>query len=358
MEAKATTIYQHLISDRTHFHTLPQPLPLESGEHLFEVRVAYRTWGRLNANRDNAIVICHALTGNADADTWWEPLFGEGRTFDPDSHFIICSNVLGSCYGTTGATDIDPLTGKPYAATFPQITVRDMVRVQAQLLEFLGVESIESVIGGSLGGMQVLEWGVMYPDRVRSLAVIAASGRHSAWCIGLSEAQRQAIYTDPHWCDGLYTRDRSPRQGLATARMMAMSTYRSHQSFALRFERSPAQPNNLEIVNYLHYHGDKFIDRFDANTYIRLTQAMDSHDLGWQRGAYTAVLEKISIPALIVAIDSDILYPPSEQQELANFMPRAEFQWLRSHHGHDAFLIDMEQLNDLILRSEIRSKLI
>ncbi|MFQ4136929.1 homoserine O-acetyltransferase [Nodosilinea sp. PGN35] len=392
--------YLHLVSPHTQIYHLPAPLELELGGILPQVQVAYRTWGELNRQGDNAVLVCHALTGTADVDDWWAPLLGPGRSLDPSQDFIVCSNILGSCYGTTGPTSLNPETGRPYGANFPAITVRDMVHVQAKLLGGLGIKSLRLVIGGSLGGMQVLEWGVQYPDRVESLAVIAASGRHSPWCIGLSEAQRQAIYTDPRWQGGHYSPDDPPAQGLAVARMIAMSTYRSWASFHQRFGRNlqssnvspvgqthgstphptthppihppPPTPHSplptpYAITHYLHRHGQKLVDRFDANTYITLTHAMDSHEVGGDSGTdtrsesvperfanrpnadphqrYPSTLQSIPHPALVVAIDSDILYPPAEQQELADLIPQAELVWLRSPHGHDAFLIDMDTLN-------------
>jgi homoserine O-acetyltransferase len=337
--------YQQFISPDTQFYRLSQPFLLESGEVLPGVQVAYRTWGSLNAARDNAILVCHAFTGWADLENWWKPFLEVGQSLDPNQDLIICSNILGSCYGTTGPTSINPATGKPYGANFPQITVRDMVCLQAQLITHLEIESLKLVIGGSLGGMQVLEWAVAYPERVRSLAVIAASGRHSAWCIGLSEAQRQAIYADPHWQAGNYAPDRQPTQGLAVARMIAMTTYRSWDSFTHRFGRQAATGSDqFAIASYLQYQGQKLI----ANTYITLSHAMDRHDLTRPGRTYEAVLQSIWQPTLIVSIPSDILYPPVEQQELARLIPHATFAWLDSPHGHDAFLMDMDALNQIV----------
>jgi homoserine O-acetyltransferase len=343
--------YQDIISPETQFYHLNEPFQLESGEILLGVQVAYRTWGKPNAKHDNGILVCHAFTGWADLDGWWEPLLGAGRALDPERDWIICSNILGSCYGTTGPTSIDPATGKPYAAHFPTITIRDMVHLQARLVETLGIESLQMVIGGSLGGMQVLEWAVMYPDRVRAIAPLAAPGRHSAWCIGLSEAQRQAIYADPNWQGGFYPPDQQPVHGLAAARMMAMTTYRSWTSFAQRFGRNyQSDAAQFAITSYLNYQGQKLVERFDANTYITLTLAMDRHDLTRPDRPYETVLQNIPHPTLIVAITSDILYPAIEQQELARLIPHAELQWLDSPHGHDAFLMDMEALNQMVLQ--------
>ncbi|MBD1911119.1 MULTISPECIES: homoserine O-acetyltransferase [unclassified Leptolyngbya] len=346
-------IYRHLLSPETQVHTIAEPVLLESGVSLPQVEVAYRTWGKLNASGDNAVLVCHALTGGADVDQWWAPLLGPGCCLDPEQDFVICSNILGSCYGTTGPTSIAPNTGQSYGPTFPAITVRDMVQVQARLIQGLGVRSLRMVIGGSLGGMQVLEWALLYPEMVQSLVPIATSGRHSAWCIGLSEAQRQAIYTDPNWQGGYYERDRPPAKGLAVARMMAMSMYRSWASFEDRFSRQLAQDVAEEpfaVIRYLHHHGDKLVNRFDANTYVTLTQAMDRHDVGRDRGDYAAVLNCIHQPTLVVAIDSDVLYPPMEQQELATYIPNAELVCISSRHGHDAFLIEMDVLNSHIMQ--------
>lgn len=343
--------YQSVISSKTRFYHHSQPFSLELGGVLPRVRVAYRTWGRLNSRGDNAILVCHALTGWADADDWWQPLFGVGRSLNPTTDFIVCSNVLGSCYGTTGPTSLNPSTNRTYGSEFPAITVRDMVRLQADLLDALSVKRLKLVIGGSLGGMQVLEWALLFPERVEAIAPIAVSGRHSAWCIGLSETQRQAIYADPNWRNGYYTPEQPPITGLAVARMIAMSSYRSWASFEERFGRQqqvehPSQP--YAIVSYLQHQGAKLVERFDANTYITLTHAMDTHDIARERGEYAGVLQQITQPALIVAIASDVLYPPVEQQELARFIPKSNFVNLLSIHGHDGFLIDMEALNDCI----------
>lgn len=340
--------YQEFISPQTKFFKLPQPFNLECGEVLFEVEVAYRTWGKLNLSADNAVLICHALTGGADADNWWEPLFGANKAFDPEVDFIVCSNVLGSCYGTTGPVSINPQTLRMYGASFPQITIRDMVNLQAILVQALGIQRIKLVIGGSLGGMQVLEWALLYPNLVEAMAPIAVSGRHSAWCIGLSEAQRQAIYADPNWLQGNYALDKQPSKGLAVARMMATSTYRSWSSFEHRFGRKQ-DLNEFAISSYLQYQSQKFIQRFDANTYITLTHAMDSHDIATGRGSFADTLSNVKTSTLIVAIDSDILYPLHEQQEIATLIPNSKFACLKSFHGHDAFLIDMSELDDLVV---------
>lgn len=328
---------------------IPGPFVLESGATLPALEVAYFTWGRLNAAGDNAVVVCHALTGSPDAADWWGPLFGPGRALDPQRDFIVCSNVLGGCYGTTGPASLRPDTGRRWGPTFPAITIRDLVGVQAALTAQLGIRRIRMAIGGSMGGMQALEWGALHPAQVDTVVAIATSGRHSAWCIGLSEAQRLAIQADPLWRGGHYDPDLPPAAGLGAARMMAMCTYRSHTSFELRFGRDRGDSGAFEIERYLRHQGDKLVERFDANAYLTLTRAMDTHDLGRGRGNYADALRALRLPVLVVSISTDVLYPHEEQQELAEFLPLAELAELRTPHGHDAFLIDIETIDRMIV---------
>jgi homoserine O-acetyltransferase len=324
--------------------SLDGPFELESGAVLASVRVAYRTWGRLTPAADNAVVVCHALTGSADADLWWGDLIGPGRALDPEQDFVICSNVLGSCYGTTGPTALAPRAGNRWGADFPAVTVRDMVELQRRLLDTLGVARIRLVIGGSLGGMQTLEW-LFLDERVEAAVVIAASARHSAWCIAQSESQRAAIAADPRWCGGRYDPNRPPEAGLSAARMMAMCSYRSPASFENRFGRAADGHDGFRVSSWLSYHGGELVARFDANSYVCLTHAMDSHDVGRGRGGIARSLGTVRVPTLVVSIDSDGLYPPAEQRELARLIPEAELHTLRSQHGHDGFLIETDQLD-------------
>jgi homoserine O-acetyltransferase len=330
---------------QTRFVNLFGPLWLESGVELPQVTVAYRTWGRLNVEGDNAVLVCHALTGSADVDQWWPGLLGSGRALDPARDFIVCSNVLGSCYGTSGPTSIDPLSGSRYGPRFPVITVRDMVQVQARLLDELGVAQLALVVGGSLGGMQALEWAALYPARVDSAAVISVGAQQSAWCIGLSEAQRHALYADARWQAGDYDPADPPAAGLAAARMMALCSYRHWGEFAARFAREPAAAGGFQVESYLRHQGEKFVRRFDANAYVTLTRAMDSYDLGRERGGLRQALAAIETPVLVVGSNSDLLYTPEEQEELAEHLPNAELAWLRSPHGHDAFLLESQALD-------------
>ncbi len=346
------------------------PLVLESGRALAPVTVAFETYGTLNPGGTNAVLICHALTGNAHAagysaagqEGWWNGLIGEGKAIDTGKYFVVCSNFLGGCSGTTGPASIDPATGQEYRTAFPLMTVRDMVAVQRRLCEHLGIREIVTVTGGSLGGMQVLEWAVMYPEMVRSIIPIATASRHSAWAIGLNEAARLAILNDPAWQGGRYREQ--PLHGLALARMIAMISYRSGKSFEQRFGRRISVRTNLppsadffgdphqlfDVQSYLHYQGKKLVDRFDAATYLYITVAMDTHDLSRGRGLLHDVLGSIRARTLCVGINSDILYPAAEQQELAQAIDGARYIELDSPHGHDAFLIEYDQLNDAVRR--------
>lgn len=340
----------HLSPDTRYFSV--GELPLESGQRLDEVTVAYRSWGNVANATHRAVLICHALTGSADVESWWPGLIGPDGAFDPARDYIVCSNILGGCYGTTGPVSRRPGSNRRYRADFPRISVRDMVHLQRRLLEHLGVQQLELVTGPSLGGMQALEWALLYPDRVRSIVPIGVGGKHSAWCIGMSEAQRAAIYADADWNGGYYSDDRPPRKGLAAARMMAVCSYRSWSSFQCRFGREECAEGEYQVQSYLRHQGQKINDRFDANSYVRLTQAMNDFDLSRGRGNYIDVLESIRQKALVVSVSSDILYPAHEQALLAKHLPDARYEILDSDYGHDGFLVQTGELSKLI--SEFR----
>jgi homoserine O-acetyltransferase/O-succinyltransferase len=332
-------------------------LALESGQVLDRVDVAYQTWGALNSTRDNAVVVFHSMSGDSNAASWWSSIIGPGKAICTDRYFVVCANLLGSCYGTSGPTSINPKTGQRYAADFPICTVRDQVRIQVQLLERLGVNRVECVIGGSLGGFLALEWSFIDPT-VRNVIAVTTSGRHSAWCIAWTEAQRQAIYTDPNWNGGHYDEANPPASGLAAARMMAMISYRNPSSFTSRFGRDVQEDDTFSVTSYLNHQGQKLVNRFDANSYVRLTQTSNSHDISRNRGSYLEVLRSIKQKVLVVGVDTDVLFPLQEQQELAEAIPNADLAVIESPHGHDAFLLEGERLNDIVkkwLRVEKKS---
>ena len=328
---------------------------LENGPTLREVPVTYQTWGTLNATGTNAVLVCHALTGDTDVEGWWGGLLGPGRALDPTEDFVVCLNVPGSPYGSVSPLTKNPETGARYGADFPAFTTRDTVRLHRCALEQMGVRRVACAVGGSMGGMHVLEWAFETTGDgrpfVRSLVPIAVGGRHTAWQIGWSEAQRQAISADPKWRDGQYPLDDPPDDGLATARTMAMVSYRSQPSFEGRFGRDVMDEQEgtpYAVESYLRHQGHKLADRFDANCYVDLTRQMDTHDIARGRGDYEAVLASIEQPSLVVGLDSDVLYPLPEQRELAESLPRATLEVLESPHGHDSFLIEVDALNNFV----------
>lgn len=358
---------QHIVTTQyARFFDASHPLAMDCGRLLSSVTVAYETYGELNANGDNAILVCHALTGSAHAAGyssddprsigWWDSFIGEGKPLDTKKYFVISSNFLGGCYGTTGSNSIDPSTGRRYGLTFPQMTVRDMVKVQKELVSSLGVKKLKTVIGGSLGGMQVLEWAVMYPELVGSIIPIATSAQHSPWAIGLNDLSRQAIMNDPEWREGDYYDFGQPEKGFSLARQIAMMSYRSEKEFAERFRRerllsgsggdgfSFDEKDIFQVESYLRHQGVKLVSRFDANTYLYIARTMDLHDVTVGRGSLKEVLGSISVPALCIGIDTDILYPASEQQQIAASIPNASYHQINSPFGHDAFLIEFDQM--------------
>ncbi|WP_235980232.1 homoserine O-acetyltransferase MetX [Rhabdothermincola sediminis] len=351
-----------------------RPFVLEGGGKLRGITVAYETWGQLDADASNAVLVCHALTGDSHAagpsghghptPGWWDDLIGAGRALDTDRLFVVCANVLGGCQGTTGPSSMDPATGRPYGSRFPVVSIRDMVRTQAALADHLGVDRWLAVVGGSMGGMQVLEWGVMYPDRVRSLVPIATCAAATAQQIAFSSVQRSTIALDPRWRGGDYydaAPGDGPHQGLAIARELAQITYRSDLVFDDRFGRNVLDPmddtftlwQRFDVEGYLDYHGAKLVRRFDANSYLVICKAMDLHDIGRGRGGVDAALRRVVAPTLTVSIDSDSLYFPYQQEQIrdalaANGTP-VEHAMVTSDHGHDAFLLETDQVGDALV---------
>jgi homoserine O-acetyltransferase len=352
---------------------LSGPLKLDSGASLAPVDIAYETYGTLNAQGSNAILICHALTGDQFVASdhpvtgkpgWWTRAVGEGKPIDPARHFIICANVLGSCLGSSGPASIDPATGVPYAMRFPVITIADMVRAQALLLDHLGVARLAAVVGGSMGGMQALLWPTLYPDRVRATVVIASTSRHSAQNIAFHEVGRQAIMADPRWRNGDYYADgEAPAAGLAVARMAAHITYLSEagltEKFGRKLQARPDSPDgaktfgfdaDFQVESYLRHQGISFVERFDANSYLYITRAMDYYDMGEDHGGSLAVaFAKTRARFCLISFDTDWLYPTAESRIIVHALHaagrEASFVELSSPFGHDAFLLEAPEMN-------------
>ena len=349
-----------------------RPFALDGGLTLRNVTVAYETWGTLNESASNAILVCHAWTGDSHAagasgqqdgasEGWWEGVIGPGRAIDTDRFFVVCSNVLGGCQGSTGPASPHPDDGRPYGSRFPVITIRDMVRAQAQLANHLGVRAWHSAVGGSMGGMQVLEWGIIYADRVRSIIPIATCGQASAQQIAWGAIGRRAVRLDPAWNGGNYydaAPGNGPWEGLSLARTVAQVTFRSDNVFTEKFGRELADEastragldmwQRFEVERYLDYHGEKLVRRFDTNSYLIIGKAMDLHDVGRGRGGLQSGLSRIRVPSLVIGISSDILYPAYQQRHLhesfAAAGQRSTYVEVESPHGHDAFLINLDQV--------------
>ena len=345
---------------------------LEGGGRLDEVTVAYETWGTLDATASNAVLVCHALTGDAHAvgpsgagqpvPGWWDDFVGPGKSIDTDQFFVVCVNVIGGCQGSTGPSSPHPEDGKPYGPRFPIVSIRDIVRTQALLADHLGIEQWLSVIGGSMGGMQALEWAVMYPERLASSILVATAASASPLQIGWSEVGRLAVVQDPKWNGGSYydaEPGEGPHEGLMLARRIAQIHYRSDLSLANRFGRSTVDRldqfnlwDRFQVESYLDYHGQKLARRFDANSYLVLNKAMDLHDVGRGRGGEATALSRVSVPTLVVSVDSDALYTPRQQIELRDHLHAGgvsvEYEVIHSDHGHDGFLIEDGALGPLM----------
>lgn len=372
-----------------HTFVYPKPFELESGEVLPRAELRYMTYGTLNEARDNVLVICHALTGNASLHSWWGDLLGPGQTFDTSRYFVVCANILGSCYGSTGPAspmvgsagsdrnagvdDDDSVSKEVYGVDFPDVSVQDTVRLQLHMLQDeLKIRSVKCVIGGSFGGMQAVEYAAQAGSIkspfavdddegravpfVRSVVPIACGARHTAWQIAISEVQRQAIYADPKWNQGNPSWDDLPWSGLSVARQIGMVSYRTAKGYDEKFGRELKEETNppygsdarWEVKGYLEYQGYKFLSRFDPVTYLKLTEQMDSHDVGRNRGGAKEALGSVHIPALVLGINSDVLYPIHEQDELASLFPNGELKVIKSNAGHDGFLLEQTQVADYI----------
>jgi homoserine O-acetyltransferase len=328
-----------------HFFTYRQTLKLESGQSLPSVDVVYHTCGTLNPNKSNVVWFCHALTANADVSDWWDSLVGEGKKYDPANHFIICANIIGSCYGSSGPLSINPETQKPYYSSFPPITIRDMVQVHIILRKHLGIEKINTLIGGSMGGYQVLEWALAEPTIFGKIVLVATSPQESAWGIAIHTAQRLAIETDPTWKDLSQT---AGAQGLKAARAIGMLTYRNYESFVRTQTDHEHKLDNYKASSYINYQGEKLVKRFNVFSYWLLTKAMDSHNISRNRGKIEDILRSIQIKTIIIGISSDHLCPVAEQKFMAEHIPNSKFIEIDSPYGHDGFLIEGKLIGDAI----------
>jgi homoserine O-acetyltransferase len=357
----------------TKYFTFAEPpgeMPLECGRTLGPITLAYETYGELNAARDNAVLIVHALSGDAHAagyhhprdkhPGWWDVMIGPGRAFDTRKYFVICSNILGGCQGSTGPSSVNPQTGRPYGISFPMVTIRDWVDAQKVLIDHLGIKQLLCVAGGSTGGMQVLQWVASYPEMVRLAIPIATTSKLSAQAIAFDAVGRQAIQSDPNWRDGEYYGKALPRRGLSIARMIGHITYLSdrsmHQKFGRKLQDKSAYSYNLltdfQVESYLCYKGDHFVNRFDANSYLYITKAMDYFDLTQTYGSLENAFAAAKAKFLVISFSSDWLFPTYQSREIVTALRRRRlpviFTEIETDHGHDAFLLEFEQLTSLI----------
>src|ERR1043165_2763824 len=344
-------------------------LSLDNGAKLAPVEVAYETYGTLNASKTNAILVLHAFSGDAHAagistetgkPGWWDNMIGPGKAFDTNRYFVICTNVLGGCRGTTGPASINPATGCPYGMSFPVITIGDMVRLQRMLIDWMEIPRLLAVSGGSMGGMQALEWAVSYPEMVQSAIPIATTTRHSAQQIAFNEVGRQAIMADPDWNAGNYYGKQPPARGLAVARMVGHITYMSDESMREKFGRRLRGKENFsfgfdvdfEVESYLRYRGSQFVSRFDANSYLYITKAMDYFDLTGGNGSIALALEPARARFLVISFSSDWLYPSYQSQEMVRALRSRNrdvaYVELPSNYGHDSFLVDVAEQTELV----------
>ncbi|TFV97722.1 homoserine O-acetyltransferase [Algoriphagus kandeliae] len=333
------------INMRTDIFHSKTPFVLESGQELPELELAYTTYGKLNSAQDNVIWVVHALTGDSRVGDWWNGMVGEDQFFDPADYFIICVNLPGSCYGSTNPLSSNPITGKNYYYDFPLLTTRDMANALESIRQSLGINQIHTLLGGSLGGQVALEWAYLLEDRLQNLVILASTAKSSPWVIGFNETQRMAIESDCTW--GEESAD-AGKKGLETARAIAMMSYRHPWDFAKKQESPSGTLDNFRSSSYLRYQGQKLANRFTAFSYWILSKAMDSHDLGRGRGGYQDALKKIKARTLAVGVDTDLLFLPEESMEIAKYIPKASYREIKATAGHDAFLIEFEQLRYIL----------
>ena len=367
MEAHALTTLENIETKQFTFANPPDELRLESGEKLGPITLKYETYGDLNKEKSNAILVAHALSGDAHAAGqnrtdgtvgWWDNFIGSGKGIDTDKYFVICSNVLGGCRGSTGPSSVHPQTGKPYGLDFPLVTIGDIVHAQLRLIDHLGIGKLLAVIGGSMGGMQVLQWMIAYPDRIRAAVPIATTLKHTPQQIAFNEVGRQAVMADPNWKNGNYYSGKPPARGLAVARMIGHITYMSDVSMAEKFgrrtktEKDPFKfAADFEVEGYLRYRGDNFVKRFDANSYLYITKAIDYFNV-LNGHTLDSIFRGLAAKVFVIAFKSDWLYPANQSQEIVKACKLAgvdaSYCELSSTYGHDAFLLEIEQETRLI----------
>lgn len=333
-----------LVEERLYKYS--EPFELELGQVLPRFQVQYVTMGEMNADKSNVIWICHALTANARVDDWWDGMVGEGKLFDPTKHFIICANMLGSCYGSTSPLDTNPETQDLYLRDFPKYTTRDMAAVLIELRKHLGIEKIHTLVGASMGGQQALEWAILEADCFDNFVLLASNAMHSPWGIAFNESQRMVIEADPTWSDHV---PEAGKLGLRAARSVALLSYRHYEAYwNTQLDTDIEKTDHYKAQSYQQYQGDKLVERFNAHCYYFLTKAMDSHHVGRGRGGVERALKLIRANTLVIGIRSDMLFPPAEQERIARSVDGAKFVEIESFYGHDGFLIETKLITEII----------
>lgn len=326
-----------------------KPFTLERGGNLPGIEIAYHTYGKLNNDRNNCIWVCHALTANSDVDDWWPNTVVSEGFLDPEKYFIVCANIIGSCYGSTGPLSVNPETDEPWYDSFPKLTIRDMVKAHILLADYLGIENIFSLIGSSVGGFQAIEWAVTQPERFRSLVLIATAPYASPWTIAIDETQRMAIFADNSYGE---KRADAAQKGLATARALGLLTYRGSKGYNLtqqdEAQHVPEVPDYHRACSYQRYQGAKLVNRFDAYSYVTILDAFDTHNIGRGRNGIRAALQNLCMPVLTVGITTDIIFTPEEMKELSSQIPNSIYKEITSEFGHDGFLVEYSILNSII----------
>ena len=336
-----------------------QPFELESGKKLPELEIGFHTYGTLNTNRDNVVWVCHALTANSDVLDWWKGFFGENNYFNPGEHFIVCANIIGAPYGTSNPLSVNPATDTQYYLDFPQFTIRDIVKAHKLLADYLKIDHIEVLIGGSLGGQQAVEWSIIEPERIKNLILIATNAKHSPWGIAFNESQRLAISADSTFYDNT---PEGGKNGLKAARTIALLSYRNYKTYSItQQEEDDKITEGYKAASYQDYQGQKLVNRYNAYSYWYLTKCMDSHNVGRNRHSVEKALSLIKAKTLVIGIKSDVLFPIEEQQYLFRHIPKSAFAELDSFYGHDGFLIETEVLTNIVksfFKTDVKGKII